>query len=191
LFQNMPGPTKPPPAGWRLFNAQLVPDPTIGGFLARGQVVRGTCQRRDCNRRYWIDFEGLIRHGYSGFPMKELESLLVCRMPGGCSLVFHEDREGSGLPLSLLATYPGVQVRVRCGACRWEKEVSPSRMAASLKAAGGGGGETLHTEIADKLQRPCKCGKTQWFCEVTWPALEAGWNSRSQDAGFKAARRRG
>lgn len=184
----MPSSPKPPPPGWRLFNRQLVPDPTIGGFVARRQEVRGACYRRDCRRRWEADFDGLIRHGYAGFPMPELQGLLRCRSPGGCALQFHESPQGAGLPLRVLAGFEGVVVRVRCGACQWQTEVPPARMAARLKRQGLGGEATPHTEIAAKLGRACKCGKTQWSCEVLWPAEAVQWQAASARAEAKLRR---
>jgi hypothetical protein len=182
----MPATPKPPPPGWRLFGRQLVPDPTVGGYLARRQEFRGSCHRRDCRRRYDIDFDGLIRHGYAGFPVRELQALLACRMPGGCSLQFHE--KPVGLPLRAFYVHDGVTVLLRCEACRWEKEVAPARLAAQLKAQGLGDDGTPHTDIAAKLTKPCKCGKTQWACEVLWPPEVLRWQSAAISAELKLRR---
>jgi len=151
----MPATPKPPPPGWRLFGRQLVPDPTVGGYLARRQEFRGSCHRRDCRRRYDIDFDGLIRHGYAGFPVRELQALLACRMPGGCSLQFHE--KPVGLPLRAFYVHDGVTV-------------------------------LPHTDIAAKLTKPCKCGKTQWACEVLWPPEVLRWQSAAISAELKLRR---
>ena len=167
------------PPGWRCFNGQLIADTTIGGYLARGQDVRGACDLRDCRRRFWIDFDGLIRRGYAGFPVSELKALLACRKPGGCAMAFHDGVKGSGLPLSMLARCEGVSVRLRCTDCRWEKAVPPMQIAAHLKASASGDESTLHVELMSKLKKPCpKCGKLRWSCEVLWPQAKSGWQAK-------------
>ena len=186
----MSKPAKPPPPGWRLFNRELVPDPTIGGFLARRQEIRGACYRRDCRRRWEADFDGLVRHGYAGFPMSELQGLLRCRTPGGCSLQFHESPEGAALTLGAVSEFTCVVVVVRFETCQWRTEVQPARMAARLERQGLGGDATTHTEIAGKLSRPCKCGKTRWACEVLWPVEAIQWQVASARAEAKARRSR-
>ncbi len=93
----------PPPKGWRVFNGQLILDPTLWGYMHRKQVVRGSCYTRECRRNYYLDLEVLLRRGYAYVQMKEIQRLLLCHMPGGCSMTFRYEKEGSGLPLSVLA----------------------------------------------------------------------------------------
>ena len=176
---------KPPPPGWRVFNGQLVADGAIGGYFARGQEVRGACDQRDCRRRFRIDFDSLIRKGYAPFPVAELKTLLQCRRPGGCAMQCYDSPQGSGLPLATLARHPGVQVRLRCTECGWEKSLAPAKVAAHLKAAGTGDGDTLHVDLTAKLVRPCaKCGKSRWSCDVLWPEPRGGFrNPRRLTAG--------
>ena len=175
----MDAPTVPPPPGWHVFNGQLTPDGTVGGYLARGQEVRGFCDQRDCRRRFWIDFDGLIRRGFAGFPMVELKTLLKCHKPGGCALEVRDDAQGSGLTLTVLARHPQVRVKLRCTDCRWEKVIPPTQVIAHLQAAGTGGGDTLHVALKDKLSKPCSaCGKRRWACEVLWPGPD-GWKRRT------------
>ncbi|HEX5378573.1 MAG TPA: hypothetical protein VFW47_08355 [Phenylobacterium sp.] len=167
---------KPPPAGWRVFNGQLVADATVGGYFARGQEMRGACDQRDCRRRFSIDFDRLIRKGYAPFPVSELKALLQCRRPGGCAMHCFDGVKGSGLPLSLLARYPNVSIRLRCTECRWEKAYPPGQVAAHLKASATGGEETLHVELMTKLKKPCaRCGKSRWACDVMWPEPAGGF----------------
>ena len=181
---------KNPPAGWRLFNGQLVPDPTVAGYLARGQDVTGTCDLRDCRRRFSIDFDSLIRRGYGAFPIVELKALLLCRRPGGCAMKFRDAREGSGLSLRSLTNFPEAQLRLRCLGCRWEKSFAPAVAISRLNALGAGGGDTLHVDILAKLSKPCpKCAKMNWASEVTWPEAGLSWRPDVR-AGLNLARDR-
>lgn len=160
----------PPPKGWRVFNGRLVPDPTLWGYLHRKQVVRGACYTRDCRRNYHLDFELLLRRGYAAVPMTEIQRLLLCHMPGGCSMTFQADKDGSGLPLSLLAANREVRILFRCGGCKWEKSVTPRQAIAQLTAAKTGTAATLHTDLITKITKPCpKCAATTWTCDVRWP----------------------
>ena len=164
-----------------MFNDQLVPDQTVGGYLARGQSVSGACDQRDCRRRFWIDFDNLIRRGYAPFPVKELKALLLCRKPGGCAMGFKDSREGSGLTLKALSRFPQVRIRLRCTGCKWEKVITPDRAASQLKAAGTGSGDTLHIDLLDKLSKPCaKCRQSAWACEVIWPQARPNWQGKTR-----------
>ena len=146
-------------------------DETIRGHLQRRQGVRGACYTRDCRRTYNLDFELLLRRGFAQVPMKELERLLRCNMPGGCAITFQRERQGSGLPLSVIAANPQARVRLHCLGCRWEIIIPPAKVIGRLTLAKTGGPETLHTELVGKLSRPCaKCAKTQWRCDILWPA---------------------
>ncbi|WP_421932939.1 hypothetical protein [Phenylobacterium sp.] len=160
----------PPPKGWRVFNGELVPDPTLWGYMHRRQMVRGACYTRDCRRNYNLDVELLLRRGYAHVSMKEIQRQLLCHMPGGCRMTFRDEKEGSGLPLSVLAANREVRILFRCGGCRWEKSVTPAQAIAQLVAAKTGTSSTLHTELTSKTTKPCpKCAAANWTCEVRWP----------------------
>ena len=160
----------PPPKGWRVFNGKLVADPTLWGYLNRKQVVRGACYTRDCRRNYYLDFELLLRRGYASVQMREIQRLLLCHMPGGCSMTFRDERDGSGLPLSVLASNRDVRILFRCGGCKWEKQVTPGRAIQQLVVARTGTASTLHTDLLTKISKPClKCGASNWSCDVRWP----------------------
>jgi len=178
-MQSPPNPSPPP--GWRVFNDQLMPDQTVGGYLARGQKISGACDQRDCRRRFWIDFDNLIRRGFAPFPVRELKALLLCRRPGGCAMGFKDSREGSGLPLKMLSRFEPVRIRLRCTRCKWEKTLTPDRVATQLKAAGTGSGDTLHVDLLEKLSKPCaKCHQSAWACEVLWPQAVPSWHGKSR-----------
>ena len=160
----------PPPKGWRVFNGQLIPDATLWGYLHRKQIVRGVCYTRDCRRNYHLDFELLLRSGYAYVRMPEIQRLLRCNMPGGCKMTFQDDKQGSGLPLSVLASNREVRILLRCGGCKWEKAITPGQAIQQLLAAKTGTSSTLHTDLQAKISKPClKCGAAKWACEVRWP----------------------
>lgn len=167
---SLPPPSRLPPTGWRLFNGALVPDDSVGGFMLRGQEVTGTCYMRDCRRRFHLDFEKFLKAGMEGLPMRRVKAMLACHHPAGCSLEMKEGREGSGVRLRALAATPGVRMRIRCQLCGGQKVTSPAKVLAGLEAAKTGGGDTLHSEVAVKLTKPCgTCRKAAWTCEVLWP----------------------
>lgn len=169
-------PLPQPPKGWRVFNGALVPDDSVGGFMVRGQEVTGTCYMRDCRRRFHLDYEKFLKGGLEGLPMRRVKSMLACHHPAGCALEMREGREGSGVRLSVLAKTPGVAVRIRCELCGGEKLTSPAKVIAGLEAAGTGGRDTLHSEVAAMLTRPCgTCKQARWTCEVRWPQEPARW----------------
>jgi hypothetical protein len=169
-------PSRLPPKGWRVFNGALVPDDSVGGFMVRGQEVTGTCHMRDCRRRFNLDYEKFLKAGLEGLPMRRVKAMLACHHPAGCALEVREGREGSGVRLSVLAVTKGVRVKIRCALCGGEKLTSPAKVIAGLQAAGAGGGDTLHSEIAGKLTKPCgKCHQARWLCEVRWPESAPDW----------------
>jgi len=141
------------------------------GYLRRKQGVRGAGSPRACRRSHTPDFGLLRRGGFAYVPMKELQRLLRCNMPGGCAMAFKHDRPGSGLPLSVIAANPQARVRLRCQGCKWEKIITPPQAIRRLKLAKTGTESTLHTELVAKLNKPCpKCAKTVWACDILWPA---------------------
>jgi hypothetical protein len=183
-----PDPNFPaPPPGWRVLNGALIPDGSVGGYLARRQEVRASCYQRDCRRSVSIDYDWLIGHGYAAFPVREFIDLLKCRKPGGCALEARTERQGSGLPLADLARRKGVAIRLQCGACRWRKDITPAQAIAHLTAAGTGDGATLHVELTAKLTKPCaQCARTLWICEVRWPQAGDGRIPRGPRLGAAA-----
>ncbi len=158
-----------PPLGWLIENGALVRDDSLAGYHARGQEVRGSCYQRGCKRSCWIDIDFLVSRQMGAMAMAECKRLLKCQVMGGCWLDFREDPAEVGLPLRTLAS-AGDQVRIEftCASCGYAKKVSPAAMIARLKASGQGDEGTLHTVLAAKLTKPCRCGKKAWRLRFEW-----------------------
>lgn len=159
-----------PPRGWHIENNTLVRDDSLAGYQARGQQVRGSCYQRGCKRSCWIDIDFLVSRRMGALAMAECKRLLKCQVMGGCWLDFREDPEEVGVPLRVLAAAGGqVRIEFKCAACGYAKAVTPAAMIARLKADTRGGADTLHTALAAKLTKACRCGKTVWRLRVEWP----------------------
>jgi hypothetical protein len=159
----------PPPKGWKVFAGQLTRDETLWGYLHRKQFVRGSCYTRDCKRNYYLDFELLLRAGYVQVRMSEIQRLLKCNKPGGCSMTFVDEKTGSGLPLSVLASNSAGRIEMTCGGCKWSKTFTPLQAIAQLEAAKTGYASTLHTELAALSKACTHCGRSDWQIVVKWP----------------------
>lgn len=89
-------------------------------------------------------------------------------------MVFTDEREASGIPLRSILWADSVAFRFRCTGCRRTTQAPVQAVLAKLRSAGTGDGDTLHTEIAGKLTKPCRgCGKKAWVCELVWAAVAA------------------
>jgi hypothetical protein len=158
-----------PPAGWIALDGLLEPDPTVAGYRARMQEVRGVCGQRDCKRRCEVDLERLVRRGFGALPVSTAQQMLKCHNLTGCGLDFHDDRRG-GLPLRALFGRSHVRVRVKCSGCGFFRTATPEvlwRRATAGKEPMDG---LLVSEVAAQIKGPCKqCGKSNWRVDVLWP----------------------
>jgi len=178
-------PGNAPPTGWIARDGLLQPDPTIAGYRARMQEVRGICGQRDCKRRCDVDLQRLTALGFGSLHIDTAKRFLKCDNLTGCGLDFHEDRR-AGLPLKALFGRSHVSVRVKCGGCGFFRTATPEAVWRRIMAGKSPDDGLLVGDIAAQIKGPCKqCGKSRWAADVLWPnpgsegwrrqALEAPW----------------
>jgi hypothetical protein len=172
-----------PPPGWIALDGLLQPDPTVAGYRARMQEVRGVCGQRDCKRRCEVDFARLTARGFGALPMATVLQFLKCNNLTGCGLDFHEDRRG-GLPLRGLFGRSHVRIRVKCAACGFFRAATPEAIYKRVTAGKEPMDGLLVTEIAAQIKGPCgQCKKTSWRVDVLWPDLNSeGFRRRQSPA---------
>jgi len=170
-----------PPAGWLAFNGLLEPNPTIAGYLARGQEVRGVCHQRDCRRRCELDLARLAAKGFGSLPVSVAEGLMKCHGLTGCALEFHTDRRAS-LPVRALFGRAHVKIRIRCNGCGFFRTATPEGLFAKLSAERAASDGLLISEVAAKIKGPCKqCRKSAWRVDVLWPDTNSeGWRRQNE-----------
>jgi len=157
-----------PPRGWRIVQGELVADPTVAGYLARGREIRGLCQQQDCRRTCQVDLEDLARRGLGAARIQELKPLYKCQRLGGCALAFHE-KYGTELTVSVLARLKPAVLRIRCGNCRKTTRARPGAVVARLLAEGLGGHETRVEDLAGLIRGECRgCRVRRWEVAVLW-----------------------
>ena len=161
--------TDAPPAGWIALDGLLQPDPTVAGYLARMQEIRGVCGQRDCRRKCEVDLERLARRGFGALPVSAAQQMLKCQNLTGCGLDFHEDRRG-GLPLRALFGRSHVHIRIKCDGCGFFRVATPEALWRRITKDKDPTYGLLVTEVAAQIKGPCsQCKKTNWRVDVLWP----------------------
>jgi len=119
------------PDGWFALDGLLQPDPSIAGYLARGQEVKGVCHQRDCRRRCDIDLTRLAARGFGSLPVTVAQSMMKCHSLSGCALEFHDDRRAS-LPVRALFGRSHVRIRIKCAGCGFFRAATAEGLLAKL-----------------------------------------------------------
>ena len=104
-----------PPEGWTALNGLLEPAGHVAAYAARGQIVKGRCQSKSCNRRVDLDPRDLCGGHLGALPMRQVMQTYECKRLDGCSLAFHAEPKDAALPLHSLLGKPHVRLRLRCG----------------------------------------------------------------------------
>ena len=173
--------SKDTPDGWVALDGLLQADPSIAGYLARGQEAKGVCHQRDCRRRCEVDLPRLTARGFGALPVAVAQALMKCHSLGGCALEFHDDRRAS-LPLRALFGRAHVRIRIKCASCGFFRAVTPEGVAAKLSAESPMPDGLLISEIAAQIKGACKqCKKSAWRVDVLWPDLNSEAWRRSRD----------
>ena len=157
-----------PPKGWLAQDGLLHPDPTVAGYLARGQEIKGVCHLRDCRRRCHIDVERLARRGFGALMLTAAESFLKCQNLTGCALEFHAEPKTS-LILRSVSGRSNVKIRIRCAGCSFFRVSAPEKVIAKLSVEKPLPDGFLVSEIAGRVRGPCKqCKASAWRVDVLW-----------------------
>jgi hypothetical protein len=165
-------PFEAPPRGWLALDGLLTPDPTIAGYRARLQEVRGVCSQGDCRRRCTLDLDRLIRRGFGALAVTQAQQLYRCHNLSGCGLEWSEDRR-VGLPVSALFGRAGVRIRFRCSGCGSFRVALPEAVAKRMRGDDPQAAEPLVSDIAGGAKQPCRqCGKRAWRVDVLWPTRD-------------------
>ncbi|MBV8684984.1 MAG: hypothetical protein JO111_19085 [Caulobacteraceae bacterium] len=158
-----------PPAGWIVCEGLLQPDPTVAGYRARLQAVRGTCGQRDCRRRCEVDLDRLVARGLGALPVSAVQRLLKCNNLAGCGLEFPEDRR-CGLPLRALFGRSHVRIRVKCAGCGFFRAATPEALWRRVAAGEASDEGLLVSDVPGRIKGPCRqCGKKVWRVDILWP----------------------
>lgn len=172
------GRPRAPPAGWLVSHGgELIEDPTVGGYMARGREVKGICHQRDCRRRCELDLARYAQRGFGSARVNDLKPLYRCHRIGGCALDFHEV-EGLELTLAMLSGRDYVGVRIACGTCRKASVARPEAVIQRLQAEGTGGADTRVGRLGGLIRGACtKCKARAWSATVLWndPDAAPAW----------------
>jgi hypothetical protein len=160
-----------PPEGWVAIHGLLEPAGHVAAYAARGQVVKGRCQSKGCNRRVDLDPKDLCGKHLGALPMHQLMRTYGCNRLDGCTLSFFTEPKEPPLRLEWLTGKAHVRLRLRCGThkCTFFRIWLVEEMIAGLKKAGKGGGDTDVHELRKLMTSPCKlCKKVDWMPDVLW-----------------------
>lgn len=170
------------PPGWTAASGLLEPDPSIAGFLARGEEVKGFCDQRDCRRRCHVDLERMVRRGFGALPVAQAKSFMRCNQLTGCGLDFHADRT-AGLPLSTLLGRAHVRIRIKCDGCGFFRAARVETLIKRFTTDRLRGDTVLTSEVRSKITGPCRtCRTSSWRVDILWPNVESLGYRRSQQA---------
>lgn len=178
-----------PPLGWTTWNGVLEPASQVAAYAARGQVFRGRCETKECNRRVRIEPKDLCGKGQGLLTMKHVEQLNRCHRLDGCSLNFFADPRTPELRLERLTGRAHVRVRLKCRGtgCKLSRVWVVEQMIAGLKKAGKGGGQTDIHELGKLMTQPCPvCRKVNWTADILWANTDTmGWRHGGEDKYFE------
>jgi hypothetical protein len=172
-----------PPVGWVAFDGLLQPDPTVSGYLARMQEVKGVCHQGDCRRRCDLDLKRLAARGFGALPVSTAQRFLKCQSLTGCGLDFHEDRR-TGIPLRALVGRSHVRLRIKCAGCGFFRVALPESIVAKLSVPNPMPDGLYVSEVAARIKGPCgQCKRTAWRVDVMWPSPNSEAFRRQPDSG--------
>lgn len=180
------------PQGWTTWNGVLEPANQVAAYAARGQIIRGRCETKECNRKIRIEPKDLCGKGQGLLQMKQVEQLHRCQRLEGCSLGFFADPATPPLHLDWLTGRPNVRIRLKCRGhgCKYVRVWVVEQMIAGLKKAGKGGGGTDVHALGKLMTQPCPvCKKVNWAADVLWASTETiGWRQNGEKcfAGMEA-----
>lgn len=167
------------PEGWTAIYGVLEPIGHVAAYAARGQVMKGRCQSKSCNRRVELDSKELCGQHMGTLQMQQVIRTFQCNRLDGCTLTFHTEPRDPPLPLDALRGKAHVRLRLRCGThkCSFFRVWLIEEMIEGLKKAGKGGGGTHVHELRKLMTSPCKlCGKVDWNADVLWADTSTvGW----------------
>jgi len=177
-----------PPPGWISANGVLEPASQVAAFAARGQVVRGRCESKECARKVRIDPNDLCGKGQGLLKMRQIEQLHRCQRLDGCSLIFYADPSTPPLHLEWLTGRANVRIRLRCrgAGCKFARVWVVETMIEGLKKAGKGHGGTEVQALGKLMTQPCPvCRKVNWTADVLWANTEtAAWRQSGAETYF-------
>lgn len=179
-----------PPAGWTAWNGVLEPASQVAAYAARGQVLKGSCQTKECNRRIRLDPKDLCGKGQGLLKMKQVEQLHRCHRLDGCSLDFYADPKTPPLHLDWVTGRANVRVRLKCrgNGCKFARAWVVETMIESLKKTGKGHGGTDVHELGKVMTQPCPvCKKVNWTADILWADTGTlGWRQGGAEKYFAA-----
>jgi hypothetical protein len=162
----------------------LEPAEQVAAYAARGQMIRGSCATKECNRKVRLDPKDLCGHGQGSLHMRQVEKLHYCHRLDGCALNFYADPKTPPLRLDWLTGRAHVRVRLRCrgNGCKYARVWVVEQMIAGLKKAGKGGGDTDVHELGRLMTAACPvCKKANWTADILWANTETlGWRQNGE-----------
>jgi hypothetical protein len=166
----------------------LEPASQVAAYAARGQVLKGSCQTKECNRRVRIEPKDLCGKGQGLLTIKHIEQLNRCHRLDGCSLNFYAAPRLPPLHLEWLTGRANVRVRLKCrgNGCTFVRVWVVEQMIEGLKNAGKGHGGTNVHELGKLMTQPCRlCKKVNWTADILWADTGTlGWRQGGEDKYF-------
>lgn len=159
-----PGGLTPP--GWFLFNHVLTADPTLQGYLARGQSVHGKCVGKDCQRTASMDLHEVLRLTGPNLHVRKVAEYMRCTRLEGCRFRFTRLEPRCDIPLDRFARAPNVRLRLRCESCQCYLHRKVDAVIAWLTTTGQGSQRSWVSDVERLLSVKCGCGAQRWKIEV-------------------------
>ncbi|WP_271067918.1 hypothetical protein [Caulobacter sp. NIBR1757] len=165
-YKEPPDPGGLVPPGWFLSEHTLLPDPTLKGYLDRGQSVFGQCVGKDCQRKASMDLRELLRITGPSLHIKKIADYMRCSRLEGCRFRFTRLEPRCDVPLDRFARLPNVRLRVRCNHCFCFTHRKVDAVIAWLTTTGQGSPRSWISDVERLLTARCGCGGSDWKIEV-------------------------
>jgi hypothetical protein len=180
-YRDPPDPAGLAPPGWFLMNHTLVPDPTLKGYLDRGQSVHGQCVGKDCQRKASMDLRELLRLTGPSLHVSKIAAYMRCTRLEGCRFQFTRLEPRCDIPLSRFAGRPHVRLRLRCDACQCFVHRKVDAVIAWLETTGQGSRRSWISDVERLLTVRCGCGGRHWKIEVAvFDPAEPRWRQEGE-----------
>ena len=182
-----------PPPGWVSSNGVVEPGESVVAYAERGQVVKGACSARGCNRRVELDPKSLCGAGLGLLNMGQVKRLWRCQRLDGCGLDFHNEPPDNPLRLNQFVGKPNVRVRLRCrgNGCKFHRVWRVEEIIAGLTKRRQGDERTEVAALGQMMTTACSlCKRSNWIAEILWVSVETqGWKALGERAFDRAEAR--
>ena len=168
-----------PPPGYVAFCGTIQPGSQVRDYAARGQVIKGYCRMKRCNRRVELDPQTLCNEGMALLDMSKLKPLWACSRVDGCALTWENEPPRVKLVLQQFIGVKEARIRLTCRThqCEHARVFRAEAIIKGLLERKTGNDLTQVSELPSKTTAVCRrCGKADWAVDVLWAdTATVGW----------------